>query len=272
MVVGIDIGSTITKAVVIQGSNILCKIKTKAFDAITSATGVLGKLTVENGISIKDIDTLMITGAGSSKIDKDIFDIRTEKVDEITAIGYGGIFLSGKEPIIITNIGTGTAIVEAGNGRAEHIGGSGVGGGTIIGLSKAMLNTTNFNSIIELARRGNVKEVDLSMSDIVDKKISFLKNDSTASNFGKMLDTAKREDIAVGILNMVYQVIGMLSVFAARGRNREQIVVTGNGSNNEIGKKVLEDIAEMYKVEFIYPQDAGYATAIGAALAGRKEL
>jgi type II pantothenate kinase len=270
MIIGIDIGSTTTKAVILHEGNVTTKIKTKAFDAITSATGVLGKLTLENGISIKEIDRLMITGAGASKITKDIFDIKTERVDEITAIGYGGIFLSGQEPILITNIGTGTAIVEAGNGKSEHVGGSGVGGGTIIGLSKALFNTTSFSNIVELAGRGNIHEVDLSIGDIVDTKISFLKNDSTASNFGKMLDTAKKEDIALGVLTMVYQVIGMLSVFAAQGKRRTQVIVTGNGSNNEIGKKVLKDITQMYKIDFIYPKDAEYATAIGAALAGTR--
>lgn len=45
--------------------------------------------------------------------------------------------------------------------------------------------------------------------------------------------------------------------------------MTGNGSNNVIGEKVLNEITHMYKIDFIYPADAEYATAIGAALQGR---
>jgi type II pantothenate kinase len=269
MIIGIDIGSTTTKAVVVENQKILNKIKIKASDAITSATGVLGKLTLDNDIHINQIDRIIITGAGASKIRSNIFDIETQAVDEITAIGCGGIYLSSIDPIIITNIGTGTAIIEASHGKATHIGGSGVGGGTIVGLSKAMLNISSFNTIIELAEKGNINEIDLSIRDIVDTEISFLKPDSTASNFGKMQDTARKEDIALGIINMVYQVIGMLSVFAARAKNQSKVLVTGNGSNNVIGKKVLNEITHMYKIDFIYPADAEYATAIGAALQGR---
>jgi type II pantothenate kinase len=81
-----------------------------------------------------------------------------------------------------------------------------------------------------------------------------------------MLDTARNEDMALGILNMVYQVIGMLSVFAAKSKHADRVIVTGNGSHNPIGKKILAAITEMYAVQFDYPDDAEYTTAIGAGL------
>ncbi len=81
-----------------------------------------------------------------------------------------------------------------------------------------------------------------------------------------MLDTAKKEDIALGIINMVYQVIGVMSVFAARSRNADTVLITGNGSKNSTGRKTLEDISNLYKIKFEFPQDAEFATAIGAAL------
>jgi type II pantothenate kinase len=98
--------------------------------------------------------------------------------------------------------------------------------------------------------------------------MSFLTRETTAANFGKMLDTAKNEDIALAILNMVYQVIGMLSVFAARGKGVDSVLVTGSGSDNVIGKEVLAEIGRMYNIRFDYPADAEYTTAIGAGLAG----
>lgn len=266
MIVGIDIGSTTTKAVALQSQDVHYKIKTRAFDAITSATGILGKLTIESGIEIKDIEKIIITGAGASRIHKNIFNIPTEKTDEISAIGYGGMFLSKREKSIITNIGTGTAILEVRKGKIIHIGGTGVGGGTIIGLAKELLDTTSFSHILDLAGKGDLKKVDLVIEDIVESNISFLKMESTASNFGKMLDTAKKEDIAIGLINLVYQVVGMLSVFAAKGTNNSIVVVTGNGSNNPLGQKILMDISDIYKIEFVFPNDAEFATAIGAAL------
>jgi type II pantothenate kinase len=81
-----------------------------------------------------------------------------------------------------------------------------------------------------------------------------------------MLDTATKEDIAIGIINLTYQVIGMVSVFAAKSKNNDTVVVTGNGSNNPIGQKILTNISQTYKIDFEFPVDAEYATAIGAAL------
>ncbi|MDR1239135.1 MAG: pantothenate kinase [Treponema sp.] len=266
MIIGIDIGSTTTKAVSIENGSFVRKIKTKASDAVTSATGALGKMIVENEMKMGDIQGIMITGAGASKIKNDIFGIPTVRIDEIQAIGIGGIFFSGRDHIIIANIGTGTAIIEAGPAGISHIGGSGVGGGTILGLAKKLLPITDFNGIMKLAETGNLNQVDLLLEDIMETDISFLNKESTASNFGKMLDTAGSGDIALGIVNLVYQVIGMLSVFAAKSRNVGQVVVTGNGSKNLIGRKILSIITKMYGISFEYPQDAEYSTAVGAGL------
>jgi type II pantothenate kinase len=270
MIIGIDIGSTTTKAVSIASGGDsrknIRKIKTKAADAVTSAAGAFGKMLVENEIQIGEIKKIMITGAGASKIKNDLFGIPTEKVDEITAIGIGGMFLSGRENIIIANIGTGTAIINAKKDAISHLGGSGVGGGTILGLAKKLLMTSSFNGIMELAGRGNLNQVDLLLEDITETDISFLHKDATASNFGKMLDSARHEDIALGIINLVYQVIGMLAVFAAKSKNIDRVIVTGNGSNNPIGKEILTGIARIYAIQFEYPDDAEYTTAIGAGL------
>ena len=266
MIVGIDIGSTTTKAVSIQEGRVIHKIRTKAADAVTSATGAFGKMIVENGIKIGEIHRIMITGAGAGKLKDDLFGIPAGKADEIKSIGIGGMFLSGRDKIIITNIGTGTAIIHAQNDNISHLGGSGMGGGTILGLAKKLLSVSEFNAVMQLAEKGKLNQVDLLMEDITETELSFLNKESTASNFGKMLDSARNEDIALALINMVYQVIGMLSVFAAKNRNTDRVVVTGNGSGNLLGRQVLKEITSMYHVDFEYPENAEYTTAIGAAL------
>ena len=270
MIIGIDIGSTTTKAVTLVEGKVLKKVKTKADDAVTSATGAFGKMILENGIKMSEISRIMITGAGATKIEGELFGIPTEKVNEITAIGTGGMYLSGKENIIIANIGTGTAIIEARKNGIIHLGGSGVGGGTILGLAKKLLSLSDFKDIMKLADSGNLDQVDLLLEDIMAMNFSFLNKKTTASNFGKLLDTAGNEDIALGILNLVYQVIGMIAVFAARSRNIDRVIVTGSGSYNPIGQKILADITRMYSIAFEYPDDAEYTTAVGAGLCGEK--
>ena len=44
MIIGIDIGSTTTKAVSLEEGKITKKLKTRAEDAVTSATGAFGKM------------------------------------------------------------------------------------------------------------------------------------------------------------------------------------------------------------------------------------
>ncbi|MGD0340459.1 MAG: type II pantothenate kinase [Bacteroidales bacterium] len=266
MVIGIDIGSTTTKVAAIDLNNDIIKIKTKAIDAITSATGAFGKMIMENHFKLENIEKIIITGAGASKITDNLFGIKTNKIDEFMAIGIGGKYLSKKDQIIISNIGTGTAIIEVNKNSITHLGGTGVGGGTIIGLAKELLKTSDFDTILQYASKGNINNVDLNIGDIVETNIGFLDKEFTASNFGKMLDIATKEDIALGIINLTYQVIGMVSVFAAKSKNNDTVVITGNGSNNPIGQKILINISKLHKIDFEFPDDAEYATAIGAAL------
>ncbi|MFO7617121.1 MAG: pantothenate kinase [Bacteroidales bacterium] len=266
IVIGIDIGSTTTKSVAIYPDKSFKTLTTRAFDAITSATGALGKMLMENHLEISSIRSIVLTGAGASGIEGNLFGIDTHKIDELQAIGLGGMYLSGQSGLLITNIGTGTALVEAYPDQITHIGGTAVGGGTILGLAKAMLKTSEVQTIFEMAAKGRISQVDLLIGDIVDDDLGFLKKEMTASNFGKMLESARDEDIALGILTMVYQVIGTVSSFAARSRNISQVVVTGSASNESIGKRILEGIGNLYDIRFIYPEHAAYATAIGAAL------
>lgn len=266
MIVGIDIGSTTTKAVGVQNGVIVQTVKTRAFDAVTSATGAFGKMIMESRAKISDVEKIIVTGAGSLKINSEIFGIPTSKIDEIEAIGIGGMFLSKRDNIIITNIGTGTSVIEATKEKITHLGGTGVGGGTIIGLAKELIKTQTFDNILNLADKGDLTQVDLLIEDISDLEISFLDRKATAANFGKMLDTARKEDIALAIINLVYQVIGVISMFAAKSRCHDIVLITGNGSKNRIGRKILEEVSRMYGINFIFPIEAEFATAIGAAL------
>lgn len=61
------------------------------------------------------------------------------KVDEFYAIGYGGLYLLGKSSAIVVSMGSGIVYVKATENSIVHIGGSGVGGGTLIGLSEKLL-------------------------------------------------------------------------------------------------------------------------------------
>lgn len=266
MIIGIDIGGSTTKIVGIKNNRLLDPLSVEASDPVASASGALGKFLSINNIPISGVELIRMTGVGASFILKDLLGIPVYKVQEFRAVGYGGLYLSGLDKAIIVSMGTGTALVKANGDCISHIGGTGVGGGTIMGLSKAMLNLSDFDNIINLAESGDLSLVDLSISDISRGDIGNLPPTLTASNFGKMNDKAGKNDLLKAILNMVFQTIGMMAVMAAKIEKDSEIVVSGNLSNVPQAARTFKELSKLYGVKFHIPKHARYCTAIGAAI------
>ncbi len=275
IIIGIDVGGSTTKIVgfYTDGMKMISPMFVKAGDPVASVYGAFGKFTSENNIAISDVETVMMTGVGSSYIGDDIFGIPTRHVTEFTCVGLGGLYLSGLRDAVVVSMGTGTATVHAkslGNGydaKVEYLGGTGVGGGTIVGMSKKMLGVSHVENIVELARDGNLSNVDLMVSDITSKDIPGLGFETTAANFGKLSDVAHRGDIALGILNMVFESVGMLSVFAAHRVGVKDVILTGNLTTIPQSEVVFKKLSEMFGMNMIFPENARYATVVGTALA-----
>lgn len=266
MIIGIDIGGSTTKIVGFEGNNLIAPLNVSASDPVTSASGALGKFLDTNSVEFSQIDNVVITGVGASFVKPSLLGLQVEKADEFHAVGLGGLYLSGLSEAIVVSMGTGTAFVKAHGKCIKHLGGTGVGGGTLTGLAKSMLNTKDFNSIIELAKKGDVSKIDLSVGDISHINIENLPSQITASNFGKMSDDASKNDIAAGIINMVFQTIGMLSIFAARAQKDRHIIMTGNLVKIPQSRDIFNELSELFEVSFHFPEYAQYATAIGAAI------
>ena len=226
----------------------------------------MGKFINENNLSLQEVDQIILTGVGVSHFKQKIYGIATQKVDEFQAIGLGGLELSGKKEGLIVSMGTGTAFVRAGKQGIVHIGGSGVGGGTVLGLCGKMCGASSFKTVEELAQTGNLAKVDLNIQDISAAQIPTLPPDTTASNFGKMEDGAVSADITLGVLNMTFQTIGMMAVFACRNDRMKDVILTGTLTQVPFAKKVFQSLHKMHGVRFIIPKNAIYATATGAAL------
>ena len=141
--IGIDIGGSTTKiAGFTEEKKLLGTLQVKASDQITSLYGALGRFLREHGLSLADISKIVLTGVGASFIEEDIYAIPTVKAVELDAIARGGLALAGLDEALVVSIGTGTAFVRADKNSIRHIGGSGVGGGTLSGLASLFLHET----------------------------------------------------------------------------------------------------------------------------------
>lgn len=265
-VIGIDLGGSTTKIVGFDGKTMISPFLVRANDPIASVYGAFGKFLSINSFKIEDIEQIMVTGVGSSFVDSRLFGIPTAKVDEFMAIGLGGLFLSNLKKAIIVSMGTGTALVKAENNAAVHLGGTGIGGGTLLGLSNRMLNVRHFDELIETASEGNLSNVDLTIGDISKEVLETLPSETTASNFGKLSDLVTKADLALGIINLVFQTIGMVAVFNTRIDNTKDVVLTGNLTNVPQAKNIFDQLSSLYNVNFQIPDHAEYATAVGAAI------
>ncbi len=274
-VIGIDIGGSTTKIVGIQtdenGKQTLVEpLFVTAADAITSIYGAFGKFTLQNELELGAIDRVLMTGVGSSFINKPIYELECNKVSEFASVGLGGLYLSDLDEAIVVSMGTGTALIHAKKGKdganINYLGGTGVGGGTLVGLSKRMLGIDNVEHIEQLCETGNLDNVDLRIKDISADNNFQINEDITASNFGKLSDLATSGDLALGIANMVAETIAMLSVFAARSYGVNNVVLTGNLTVFPSITRVFEGLEDKFGVKFVIPKMSQFATVIGAAL------
>ncbi len=275
LIIGIDVGGSTTKIVGFRKDgekNILIEPQfVRANDPVTATYGAFGKFTDENGIAIKDIDKIMMTGVGSSFVKHNLYGIECERVPEFNGIGRGGLYLSGLSDALIVSMGTGTALVHASiDGRMDYLGGTGVGGGTLVGLSKLLLQAESVAHIEEYASGGDLANIDLRIKDITAGR-SLLSDDLTASNFGNVSDVASKDDVALGIMNMVYETIGMVSIFASRSVGVNDIVLSGNLTRIAFCRDKFDYFNRMkatYGVNFVIPKLSEFATVIGTALHG----
>jgi len=193
-------------------------------------------------------------------------------IAEIDAIGFGGAALANCNECVVVSMGTGSAIVHFANNSAEHLGGSGVGGGTIKGLSSLICGLNDPSQIETLALKGNASGLNLTISDLGYEQISFLGADMTASNFAD-IKSKRIEDQAAAILNLVGETVGIIASICARSVDcRDHIIMVGKVAENQFIRQVLNLVGKLYRTTFIFPENPGYATVYGAAVKYRFDM
>ncbi len=193
------------------------------------------------------------------------------QVDEMVALGRGGLALAELEEGLVVSAGTGVAMVAASADDVFHVTGSAVGGGTLLGLSRLILETSDVFEIDQLALAGDASAVDIMLNEAVGGEVGRLPANANAVNLGK-LDRENgftRENLAAGLVRLVAQVIAVIAINAANSVDMEKIILVGHLMDLKSIRKEIDLVGEFYQREFVVPERPGFGTAMGVLVALR---
>lgn len=258
----LDLGGTTVDAILFENTiDDIVAYKTLPSDQVNKTD--LGNLFDAFEIDLQSIDGIILTGGKNRQFENEYQGKKIEKYSEIDCIGAGGLCLSGQKKALVVSMGTGTCMVSSENESYEHIGGTGIGGGTLMGLGQLLLENNQPENIEALSQKGDLSQVDLTVEDIIGGGIGIIPGSATASNFGK-LQNARQEDLALGICNIIGQTISAMANFAAQTKNQNTIVLIGKLTRITKIVELVKNTAKLYNREIIVPEHSGFGTAIGA--------
>ena len=273
VILGIDIGGSTTKIVGLRtDGSVISMLRVRAEDQVTSLYGAFGNYLKSNGLTLKDVCRVVLTGVGASFVEGDIFGLPTCRVDEFQASGAGALALSGQDSGVVVTMGTGTAFLWAEAGKqVQHLCGAGIGGGTLGGLCHKLVGMERFGQIKKLAAQGNLNHVDLTIKDITPDPAATLDPDMTASLFGNLSEDATPADLAAGAVHLVLQSIGTMTVLACQSCRTQTVILTGSMTTLDQAEPNFAAFEKLYGIRYIIPENATFATAIGAGLCSLRQ-
>jgi len=264
--IGIDLGCSFHKIVLIENNKLIDYrvIRAANFESIEKAyieelfQRVLDKTCI-----------IAVTGGNSKKINIDDT-LNFKVIDEIKAIAFGGnYFYPFCRRMISVSIGTGTCIVLFDNKSYRHLGGSGIGGGTLSGLSSYLLKEGGSKALkilFDLAGKGNLKETDISVEDIIGSGIGIMPGNAAASHLGRLDKETSLESLALGVINLISTELANLIVFCARAHHIDDILVMGYPVSFSLLTSIMGERFNMLspKIKLMIPNNPVLGTALGA--------
>ena len=220
-------------------------------------------------------DRLGLTGGGAPELAR-LLGFDTDPVNEFDAwrVGSRALLARQGEPAgerdLLVSLGTGTSVLLVEPERATRVGGTALGGGTLLGLGSALVGTADFDELVTLAAGGDRRNVDLLVSDIYRGGSLPLPGDLNASSFAKLARAstdapADRSDLAHALMGLVGENIALIcNGLAALTQARRLVFGGATLRNNAALREILESLIAMLGREVIFLVDGEFAGALGA--------
>jgi type II pantothenate kinase len=218
---------------------------------------------------------LVATGGGAARLVREVTGLEVRTVPEFAAWAAGAPLLAARvglelpETYLLAVVGTGTSVLALGPDGAKRVGGSALGGGTLLGLGKLLLGVASFDEICALAARGDRRKVDLLVGDIYPGGEIALPKELNAASFAKL---ASREpaDLAHALVGMLGENLGLICGSLARSTGARAVVYCGSTllHNPEL-QEILSWVTLTQGAQAHFPQHGAFCGALGAvAMAG----
>jgi type II pantothenate kinase len=262
---GVDVGATLAKLAIARGEG---RVEYRLAPA-----HAIERLALEvEGLAPGRIG---VTGGGALPLLRSLC-LDTAPVGEFEAWGVGGRALLEREgldgggPHLLVSLGTGTSAMLVEGERVTRVGGTALGGGTLLGLGAALTGVGDFARLVSLAADGDRRRVDLLVSDIYRAGALPLPGDLTAAAFGKLADPARHRppaprDLANAVIGLVGENVGLICGALALAAGVRRVVFGGatlRGNPVLIG--ILRGLCAGMGREAVFLSDGEFAGALGA--------
>jgi type II pantothenate kinase len=211
-----------------------------------------------------------VTGGGARQLAEHLAGARV--IGEFEAWIAGAALVAGLDGIalpdayLLVSLGTGVSVTLVRGGTGARVGGTALGGGSLVGLGRLLLGTADFAQVVELARRGDRRRVDLSVGDLYGSGVGPLPPDVPASHFAK-LDSTAPEDVAAALVGAIGHNLGLICGQLALSHAARAVLYCGSTlAGNEPLREVLAWQTGAYGIAVRFPEHGAYCGALGAAL------
>jgi type II pantothenate kinase len=217
-----------------------------------------------------------LTGGGARALG-DLLRAPAAAVNEFAAWGAGASLLLRRggqksgERYLLVSLGTGTSVLLVDGISVSRVGGTALGGGTVLGLCAALLGTGDFERVCKLAESGDRSRVDLLVSDIYGAGEIPLIGNATASAFGRVARNDQSasplspEDLAAAVMHLVAENVALICHGLCAASQTHRVVFGGSTlRHNPALGRVLTNITSQLGREATLLPDGEFAGAVGS--------